>query len=210
MLAETRTGPIVSSDGAVNVSRATRTGAMVTADAHGRYTEGCARGGNFFTAANSATQALSLNSLTATGIILTNPVGSGKIISLIGVNVSIASLPAGQYSLILAGATSAVLGTVTQTTPLTVRGAYIGGANQLSAVGLAASAATLPTGGNTILDVLGGGGAATMASSTAYPPFIAYEVAGRISLAPGAFISLQCLTTAVTVVASIQWEEITL
>jgi hypothetical protein len=210
MLAETRTGPIATSDGATNVARATRTGGLVVADAHGRYTEGVSRGGNFFTAANTAVQALSLASLTATGLILTNPVGSGKIISLIGVNVSIASLPAGQYSLILAGATSAVLGTVTQTTPITPRGAYIGGANQLSPVGLVAAAATLPAGGNTILDVLGGGGAATMAASTAYPPFIAYEVAGRINLAPGAFISLQALTTAVSVVASIQWEEITL
>jgi hypothetical protein len=207
MLAEIRTGPITSSDGAVNVARATRTGATVVSDANGRYTEGVIRNGNFFTAANSAVQALSVASVTATGLILTNPVGSGKIISLIGVNVSIASLPAGQFSLILAGATSAVLGTVTQTTPITPRGAYIGGAPQLSPVGLVASAATLPAGGNTILDVIGGGGAATMASSTAYPPFIAYEVAGRISLAPGAFISLQSLTTAVSVVASFQWEE---
>jgi len=210
MLNEIRAGLISSSDGAVSPARGTRTGAMVTADGHARFTEAVARGGNFFTAANSALQALSLNSTTATGIIITNPPGSGKIISLVGVNVSIASLPAGQYSLILAGATSATLGAVTHTTPLTVRGAYIGGSNQLTSVALVDSAATLPAGGNTILDVLPGGGAATMAASTSYPPFIAYDCAGRFCLAPGAFISIQALTTAVSVLASVQWEEIPL
>jgi hypothetical protein len=210
MLAETRTGLQFSSDGAVNIQRATRSGALVTADGHARYTEAVARGGNFFTAANIATQALSVASVTATGMILTNPVGSGKIISLVEINVALASLPAGQSALILAGATSAVLGTVTQTTPLVPRQAIIGGGSALTPVGLVASAATLPTGGNTILGVLGGAPAATVAGSTAFPPFIRANLDGLFCLAPGAFISLQALTTAITVVSSIIWEEIPL
>ena len=208
MLAEIRSGVISSSDGAIQPGRASRSGALVVADGHARYTEAVARGGSFFTASNTAPQALSVNSLTATGLILTNPVGSGKLLALVEVCVSLASLPAGQSTLILAGATSAVLGTVTQTTPLTPRAAFIGGASSVSPVGLVASAATLPTGGNTALRVLGGGPAATVAGSTAFPPFIKDEVGGLIVLAPGAFISLQCLTTAITVVASMVWEEI--
>lgn len=205
MLAECRTGPIISAEGAVNPARTSKTGALVTLDAHGRYQEAVVRG-NVFLAANTATQALSLNSGTATGLILTNPAGSTKNLILLEVCVALASLPAGQSNLILTGNNNPAAAIVTHTTPLTVRNALMG--SGLGAVGLADSAATIPNAN--IMRIIGGGTAATVATSTAFPPFIRDEIAGLIVLAPGTCISLQCLTTAITVVASMAWEEVSL
>src|SRR5208282_1608535 len=56
-----------------------------------------------FSITNTGDQALSTNSTSATGLVLSNPAGSGMKLLLWDVLVSIASLPAGQSSLILTG-----------------------------------------------------------------------------------------------------------
>ena len=190
-------------DGSNTSLRLGKTSELVVGDAHARYYEAVSRG-NVFLAANSATQALSVNSTTATGMILTNPFGSGKNLVLLEVCVAIASLPAGQSTLILTGNPSATTTEPTHTTPLVVRNSLI--SSGAAAVGKADSAATI--GAATILRIIGAGTAATVATSTAFPPFIRDEVAGLIILAPGTCISLQALTTALTVVSSIMWEEV--
>ena len=206
MLSELRTGTVVSSDGAINPGRTDKTGALIAADGHGRYIESVYRG-NVFLASNSAVQALSGNSTTATGLILTNPAGSGRNLAILEIQVAVASLPAGQSSLILTGSNVTTATTVVHTTPLTVRNAFLGSA-PTSGVGLVDSAATIPAAN--IFRVLGTGTAATVAASTAFPPFVKDETSGILMLAPGTVISLQALTTALSVVASIIWEELPL
>lgn len=165
------------------------------------------RAGNCFIAANPGTQALSVNSATATGLILSNPASSEVVLSLLQVCVSIASLPAGQSSIILTGAFSRTQTATTHTTPLTVRNCLLGAALS-SGTGLADSAATIPT--PAVVRVLGGGPAATVATSTSFPAFIKDDIDDLLTLMPGTCISLQALTTAITVVASMVWEEIPL
>src|SRR5439155_15000142 len=192
MILEGRVGPATLQDGVLREIRIGRSGEQVVADAHGRYHEAVVRG-NVFIAANSATQALSVNSTTATGLILYNPAGSGRNVALLDASVQIASLPAAAYQLVWTGGVQTAA--PTGLTALTVRNGFIGGA--ATGVGLAYSAATIATAN--ILRVIPGGGAATMATSTAYTPFIRDEISGLLILAPGQLISLQALTTAVTV-----------
>lgn len=202
-LSEGRRGEYLIGKGSVHEARLDYSSAVVSTDGHGRYQEAVLNG-NVYMAANPGTQALSVNSATATGLVLTNPAGSNKYLVLLRVSVSIASLPAGQSSLIITGSNNPIGTAVTHTTPLTVRNALYGSSALGS--GLADSAATIPT--PAVIRVLGGGPAATVATSTAFPPFIDADIAGEIILVPGVVISLQALTTAMTVVASMTWEEV--
>lgn len=203
MLAEIRTGPVVSTDSAVNPCRSDKTGALVITDAHGKYQEAVLRG-QVFVAANTAVQALSLNSTTATGLILSNPAGSQRNLVILRIQAALASLPAGQSSLILTGNTNPIATATVHTTPLVVQNCLVG--SQIKGVGLADSAATLPNA--TIIKVIPAGTAATVAASTAFPPLVDLIIDGMIILTPGTSISLQCLTTAISVVASMEWEEL--
>lgn len=66
MLAEVRTGLVVSSDAAVNPARADKTGALIAQDAHARFHEACYRGGIFtFGISNTA---LAAANAVATGV----------------------------------------------------------------------------------------------------------------------------------------------
>lgn len=166
-----------------------------------RFHDAIRRGRTFF-ACNSALQALSVNSATATGLVLTNPAASGFNLEILQISIAIASAPAAQANLILTGTllTTAAANT-THTTPLVVKNALIGSAFAVG-VGLCDSAATVPT--PAALRAIGGGPAATGSVNTAY---ICDNLDGIITLAPGCVISLQAMTTAITVVASIVWEE---
>ena len=203
MKIEAQVGQVILSAGSEAQPRMDRTAALVVAQAHGRYHEAVLQG-NVFIGSNTAVQALSLNSTTATGLILTNPPGSGKLLSLLEICVAVASLPAGQCSIILTGTAAPTTTAVTHTTPLVSRNAFIGGAS--NSAGLVDSAATIPA--SNILRVVGAGAAATVAASTAFPPFIRDEISGLLLLQPGTCISLQALTTSVSVLASITWEEL--
>lgn len=192
-------GPATVNDGAVfRGPRLDRKGSTVTADSLGVFYEETYRG-NLFFACNTASQALSLNSTTFTGLALTNPASSGKYLILIQLNVALLTAPAGISSLILSGNLTTPI--TTHTTPMTVQPGLIGRA--ASAVGLVDSAATTPA--LTILRPVGGGPVAT-GSVTA--PFIQDNINGQIVLAPGTFIGLQCLTTAISVIASLSWIEV--
>src|SRR5256885_673401 len=97
-----KVGPDYGGTGTFKPLTADISGAQRVQDAHARYFETTSRG-NVFTAANSAVQALSLNSLTATGLILSNPVGSGKNFVIIDVTVSIAAAVTAVADVILCG-----------------------------------------------------------------------------------------------------------
>lgn len=83
LLAEQRTGPITSNDGAVNAVRGDKTGAQVVTDGHGRYQEAAVRGA-LFSLSNVAYTIVAGNaSAGALGTILFingffNPINSGK------------------------------------------------------------------------------------------------------------------------------------
>lgn len=167
-----------------------------------RYEDSCRRGRQFF-ACNSAIQALSVNSATATGFILTNPAASGVNIIILQANIAIASAPAAQANLIWTGniLTTAAAAT-THTTPLVVKNSLIS-SSASAAVGLADSAATVPT--PAALRAIGGGPVATGTVGSVY---LADYVDGALVLAPGCVISIQAMTTAISAVISVEWEEV--
>lgn len=203
-IAEGKVGVQTLGDGSVNVLTLTKDGSTRMQQSHGRYQEAVLRGNVFF-ACNSASQALSLNSATATGLILTNPFGSQKNLVLLDVAVALLTAPAGISNLILTGTLVPNTTTaVTQTTPLIVRNAMIG--NTSASVGLAASAATIQA-TPVIARPIGGGPVATGSVTS---PFIRDELSGLLVLVPGTCISLQCLTTAISVIASMTWEEVSI
>lgn len=198
-----QSGPQTLSDGAQPGGlRVSRTGELNTSDAHGRYQEAVYRG-NVFLASTQAGQALSTAlSTTQTGFTLTNPAGSGKNLVVLGAQIALTTAPAGISTLLWAANVNVAAAAVTQTTPLTVRNALLGSGG--NAVGLAASAVTLPA-APVVVRAVGGGPVAT-GSVTA--PFISDEIAGQIILAPGTAISLSSLTTAISALVSVVWEEI--
>ncbi len=159
------------------------------------------RAGQVFFGANSAIVALSVNSATATGLILTNPLLSGVNLEIIEVCVAIASAPGAQSNLVLTGniLTTAAAAT-THTTPLIVKNALI--SSGVTGQGLLDSAATVPT--PAALRAIGGG---VVGATTLNTAFIRDVLDGLLTLAPGCVISLQAMTTAISVVASITWRE---
>ena len=165
------------------------------------------RAGNTFFVTNSAAQALSLNSTTATGIILYNPATSGVNLAILEVQVQMQSLPAGASATILTGGAQTT--TVTQGTTNVANGilnAYVGaGGTSKATVG---SAATIQT--TIIRRIIPVGTAATVAASTGFPQFAKDAVNGALVIPPGNVISLQGLTTAATVIGQITWQEIAL
>lgn len=183
--------------------RLDRGGAMMVTELNGRYAELVSRG-LVFLAANQAATALSLLSATATGLILTNPAGSGKQLVILDVCVSLATSPAGIATLAHAANVNTAAAAVTHTTPLSVRNAQLG--NTAVGVGLADGAATLPA-APVVVRGLGGG---PVAASSITPPFIRDEVAGQLILLPGTAWSLTSATTAISVIASIHWAELPL
>lgn len=176
----------------------------VTMDGHARFQEAVLRG-NVFVASNQAAQALSIAlSTTQTGFTLTNPAGSGKLLVVWQASIALATAPAGVSTLVWAANVNTVAAAVTQTTPLTVRNANLGIAGV--GAGLAASAVTLPAAPVVVRPV--GGGPVATGSVTA--PSVVDPIDGSIVLQPGTALSLSALTTAISVICSMTWEEVTL
>lgn len=202
MLNEIRVGPCMSADGAVNAARAAKTGELVAVDAHGRYYEACSRG-NVFIGANTAVQATSTSNATATGLILTNPLGSGKMLSIIDITVGVGAAVAAAFEVGLFANINTLAAAVTQTTPITPRCALLGSAN--APVGLLASAATLPATPTHIKALLASGWVTATAQSI---EIMQHDIAGSIILLPNTAVSIQSVLGTQTIVASITWEEV--
>lgn len=157
---------------------------------------------NVFVASNQAAQALSTAlSTTQTGFTLTNPAGSGTNLIVLQTTIAICTAPAGISTIVYAANVNPVAAAVTQTTALTVRPAKLGAAN--TAVGLAASAVTLPAAPVVVRSV--GGPVATGSVSETY---ILDDVQGALVLTPGTALSLNCLTTAISVICAMTWQEV--
>jgi hypothetical protein len=195
-------GPQTLADGAQVVPRGERTGATVTQDAHGRYTEAVKRG-NVFIAHNVAAQAVSVAlATTYTGLVLSNPLGSGKDLYLMAAQFAISVAEVAIATQHLIGGYSATTA-VTHTTPLAAPGiqnAYLGAGN--APVGKVDSAATIPTPGYLLplrsgftAGALGGPGMGQIA-----------DLGGLIIIPPGGFVAIGALTS-VTGFGALVWEE---
>lgn len=203
MIVEIQAGPRFVADGSENKMRGGRTGEIITSDAHGRYHEAVSRG-NVWVAANTAAQATSTSSATATGLILTNPAGSNRLLSILDITVGVGAAVAAAFEVgLFANVASQTQAAVVQTTPITPRNALIG-SGQIGS-GLAASAATLPAAPTHIRTLLASGWVTATAQSI---EVIKDEVAGAICLLPNTAVSIQSVVGTQSIIASITWEEI--
>lgn len=196
-------GPQTLADGVEQGVRLGKSAELIGTDLHGRYYEQAYRG-NVFVAANSAVQALSLVSATATGLVLSNPAGSGKNLALIDISVSIAAAVTAVANVVLCANVNPIAAATVHTTPLVVRSTLLGSSG--SAAGLADSSATLPAAPVIIRSLMGWHWVTAGTTTTAL--FLRDEIAGGIIITPGCAVSVQGLTVAHTVIASMTWEEI--
>lgn len=203
MLVEGQIGPVLASDGTQQQMRQTRDSAIAISDAHGRYTESVSRG-NVFTAANSAVQVLTLGVAAATGLVLSNPAGSGKNLFILEIQAWIAAAVTAVADVALFANVNPVAAVTTHTTPLVVRPTLLGNSN--TSVGLADSSATLPA-APVLLRPLFGWHWVTGGTPTAQLG-VKDEVAGAVGIAPGCAVSIQGVTVAHSILGSITWEEL--
>lgn len=140
-------------------------------------------------------------STTQTGFTLTNPLGSGKNLVVMQINVACTTAPAAAATIVAAANVNPSATAVTQTTPLTVRNAKLGITS--TGVGLAASAVTLPA-APVVVRAIGG----PVAGSSISPPYIHDDVNGALVLVPGTALSINSLTTAISAVISMVWKEV--
>lgn len=203
MINELKVGPFPAADATQITARGDRTGATVVADAHGRYHEGTSRNTTFM-AANQASATFTLfGNTTATGFILFNPTGSGKILSVLNIGYTkVSAAAAAIESLVLSGAYAGQ--TLSSLTALTTRCALVG--SNATGVGIAYSAATLSAAGVIIYAFQSPSVSAT--ATTAVPPVTSVDVAGQIEIAQGAWVQLAAgFTNTLAGIAHMVWEE---
>lgn len=193
-------GPSVLGDGVgTQPFRQGKAGEQIIQQLHGRYFEQAYRG-NIFSAANQAAQAVSAAlATTYTGLLLYNPVGSGKILVPLKVKFSLSVAPAAIAPIGLIGGFAATGGVTAPTTPLGVQISQIG--NLSKGVGIVLSAATIVT--PTWIKQLWDGFTAAALPAPQAP----VDLEGMIEILPGGFLAIGALAT-VTGLGSIFWEEV--
>ncbi len=191
------------SDGVITQVRGGPTGEMTVAQAHARYYDAVRRG-NVFVAVIPVT-ALSVLSTTFTGLALVNPVGSGKIFSLLEVCVGISTSTTASAGVVLCGGAQVTAITTNLVTPAN---AFLGGSPVSATKSVCSSGATITT-ATQLRSIWDTGLATSATAATPAPmPYIKDQVEGALLIAPGQLISLQAITTAISVHASMTWEEI--
>lgn len=202
MLNEKKTGPVASSDGAVNPARTDKQGASVLTQSHGKYTEAVSRG-NVFISANQAavtTTAAGGLGLANTGLCVSNPPGSEHNLSVLKAGWAWSAAPAAISSAHLAGGYAADGGVTAHTTPLVVYNAKLGAPAR--SVAFTDAAATIV--GPIYLQPLVGG--FTLATLFAQPAVL-NDINGVIMVPPGGYICIVTLTTG-DGFGAIVWEEL--
>lgn len=169
----------------------------------GRYFESN-RNGRLFTVANTAIQALSVGSATATGLILANPLGSGKALIVLQASFAPSIDETADTVVALFQNDNVAAAAVTHTTPLTPKPGLIGAGT--APVGKADSSATLPAVPTLIRPLMGGGWATAAGFSQAAAAMDPID--GQLVLLPNTALSIQALTTAITGVSGMTWAEV--
>lgn len=140
-------------------------------------------------------------STTQTGFTLTNPIGSGKNLVVLNIDVAPTTAPAGAATIVAAANVNPAAAAVTQGTPLIVRNAKLGISD--TGVGLAASAVTLPAAPVVVRGIGGPVGASSLNGEPIHD-----KVDGALVLTPGTALSVNSLTTAISAVISMTWAEV--
>jgi hypothetical protein len=162
-----------------------------------------ARLGKMFHACSAGAVTLSTVSTTCTGLALSNPFGSRKLLVVKNVSFAPSTAPAGAAVVGLAIHTALSETAVTHTTPMVIHNAIAKGNVSAVANGKADAAATLPSTPLWLRPL-----AAVVAASSITPAKYSEDVDGSIIIAPGGCLSLSYLTTAAVGIASCTWVEI--
>lgn len=200
MISELLVGPQYATDGQTVTQRAGKLGENIISELNGRYFENAYRGNVFFAATQAAvTLSASLSTTTVVGLVLSNPVGSGKIlvplqagVALTGAIVGIVGLTVMPYS-----ATA-----VTHTTVLAVKKA-IGFSTVTDNAGLVDSGATVP-----LAPVVATALMAAISTNTAVSPAPGlFDLGGSLIVAQGCAVAIMG-SAAVTALLSMLWAEL--
>lgn len=192
-------GPAIYGDGLSKPMRGGKSGEGIVGQLHARYFEAGYRGA-LFSAANQAAQAVSVGlATTYTGLLLYNPLNSGKILVPSKLKFGLSVAPVGIGNIGLIQGYSGNGGVSAQTTKLTVQSSQIG--NAVAGVGICLSAATIatPTWAFQLWD-----GFTAAALPAPQPPI---DLDGIFQIYPGGFLAIGALT-AITGLGAIVWEEV--
>ena len=157
--------------------------------------------GNMYHACSAGAVTLSTVNTTCTGLSLSNPAGSNKLLVIKSVSFQPSTAPAGAAVVGLSIHTALSETATTHTTPMVVHNAIMKGA--ASSAGKADASSTLAS---TPLWLRPIGG--VVAATTLTPGKYKEEVDGEIIIPPGGALSLSYLTTAAVGIASVCWVEI--
>jgi hypothetical protein len=157
--------------------------------------------GNMYSACSAGAVTLSTVNTTCTGLSLSNPAGSGKLLVIQNVSFAPSTAPAGASVVGISIHTAISETNTTHTTPMVVHNAIAKGA--AASTGKADAAATLQS---TPLWLRPIGG--VVAASSLSPGKYTENVNGDIIVPPGGCLSLSYLTTAAIGIAAISWVEI--
>lgn len=209
--AESRTGPVASTDGAISVIRADRTGAVVGQDIHGKFYESVKRGNVFVLSGQSAAATAYTGAAAGTPLLaIYNPSNSGKDLSILQINIALGS--SGTTAALVdfeafAGVVTAI-GSGTTTAP---RNIYTQAQAGSIATGFVNTALTSQTGAMNLITGVGGGGANPGTTAPNTTSTFLYNADGIIVIAPGNMLAIGSRTTLASgaITYSVIWEEIT-
>ena len=136
---------------------------------------------------------------TYTGILLYNPVNSGKILVPLKVKFALSAAPAAVATIGLIGGFAATGGVTAQTSALGVQSSQIGNTSKGAGIALSAATIVAPT---WIKQLWDGFTALTLPA-----PQAPVDLEGMIEILPGGFLAIGALTS-VTGLGSIFWEEV--
>lgn len=162
-----------------------------------------ARKGNMYHACTAGAVTLSTVSATCTGLALTNPFGSGKLLIVKRVRFNPSTAPAGAAVVGLAISPAPSETAVVHTTPAVIHNALMLGSDKKVGWGKADAAATLPAAPVWLRPI-----GSVVAASSISPASYEDQTNGEIILPPGTNLSLSYLTTAAVGIAAITWVEV--
>jgi hypothetical protein len=179
-------------------------GEAVVQTLHGQYYETAYRRNHFFAATQSGITTSAGLSTTPTGLILTNPTTSTVNLVPNKIGFTVNAVPAATMVIGLAFNTSTTA--VTQTTAITTRNCFLGGATPQ---GLVASSATVPTAG-VISHIFGAIDYIATPANYYNKATTVVDLEGSIVMPPGSYIHIYTSTAsaATSFFGSFQWEEV--
>ena len=205
MQTEGRVGEITAASGSVNPLVTDKTGSTLIAQSAGKYASAVAKGNVYSVANQAATDWTDELAAIHTGLGLTNPTGSGKLLVILSAGLShrVAAGGAVIKDIWLAGASHATA--VTHTTPGVPVNMLIGAA--AANAGLADVSCTFPSDLIYLMPLLGSN---TVAILPTTGTICTVDVGGAIILKPGAYMAIVVLEggAGADMMGNLVWEEI--